>query len=255
MKNNNAVVCLVLILIIHVLTSHSFSTRFNRYNIPQLYSKKKGKVGTSEGIKLGKGFGSAVQQEEKGKIEESEEDVLNPMVYSGADNLLNNDLNFDNVNDRTPRSTLAPGEVLQSKSTDAVFKKYGIGKGSTDRFGNTVEKKPEKKMLKPGQTRPFGEAVLERFDAKTLNSIDNTLITGAFGSLTLVVLTGIGISSSALEVVFPNFKLGPDFDNLVTNVMIPGFTPVVVLFFAFSITYGLFKFAQVSSDQSVYKEP
>lgn len=100
----------------------------------------------------------------------------------------------------------------------------------------------------------FQSAVLARFPAATLAKIDSTLIFLAFGSLSLVILIGIGMSFNAFRVVFPNFSSNESIEYLITNVLTPSFTPTLLLFFLFSITYGLFKFAQVSSDSSVYKE-
>lgn len=44
------------------------------------------------------------------------------------------------------------------------------------------------------------------------------------------------------------------FDAIVTNLLTPAFTPALLIFLFFSVTFGLFKFAQISSDQTVYRE-
>jgi hypothetical protein len=44
------------------------------------------------------------------------------------------------------------------------------------------------------------------------------------------------------------------FDALIVNVLTPAFTPAFLIFLFFSVTFGLFKFAQISSSQTVYKE-
>ena len=67
-------------------------------------------------------------------------------------------------------------------------------------------------------------------------------------------LIGISISFGAFKLVYPEVAVAPALDNLIENILTPAFTPAICVFFLFSITYGLFKFAQISSEETVYKE-
>ena len=114
--------------------------------------------------------------------------------------------------------------------------------------------KKEKKLLGQPEGAPFGQGVIEKFDAKTLAGIDNFLLTGAFFALGVSILIGVGMSASAFRVVFPQYEFKQEWTEFIENILTPSFAPVIGLFFFFSITYGLLKFAQVSSDDAVYKE-
>ena len=63
------------------------------------------------------------------------------------------------------------------------------------------------------------------------------------------------LSAGAIEVVFKDITIPDAMDSFITNFLTPAFTPALGVFFFFSITFGLFKFAQISSDQTVYREP
>ena len=65
---------------------------------------------------------------------------------------------------------------------------------------------------------------------------------------------GIGISYGAFKVVFPTIPIPQTIDDFIIQVLTPSFTPTVVIFFFFSINYGLFKYAQISSVRTVYRE-
>ena len=217
----------------------------------KLHAKKSGKANISTGQKLGKGFGSTTKEDNEA---EEEINVPNPMAYSSANNLAN-EVDYDRTALDNASPTAPSDEITKAKEAEALFKKYGMA-DSRDRFGNEKPKRP----IVPfnpniqGDNRPFGEGILEKFPSKTLAQFDAILVTGAFGSLAFVVLIGIGMSASAVPVVFPGVKLGDTVEGIITGILTPIFTPALLVFFAFSITYGLFKFAQASSDDSVYKE-
>lgn len=140
---------------------------------------------------------------------------------------------------------------------DAIFKKYGIKDGETNKSSSGTKKK--KKTVKKGkkgepEENPFGQSVLANIPAETQLKIDNTLVTLVATSLGFVILSGISISLGAYTVVFPETKIPEWLDGVVTNFLSPAFTPALFIFFFFSTTFGLFKFAQISSDQTVYKE-
>jgi hypothetical protein len=140
---------------------------------------------------------------------------------------------------------------------DAIFKKYGIKDGETNKSSSGTKKK--KKTVKKGkkgepEENPFGQSVLANIPAETQLKIDNTLVSLVATSLGFVILSGISISLGAYTVVFPETKIPEWLDGLVTNFLSPAFTPALAIFFFFSTTFGLFKFAQISSDQTVYKE-
>lgn len=62
-----------------------------------------------------------------------------------------------------------------------------------------------------------------------------------------------GISVSAMKTVFPGL---PSYyvDNVVTVLLSKAFTPSLVVFLFLSSTFGLYKLAQISSDQTNYTE-
>jgi hypothetical protein len=120
-----------------------------------LLAKKAGRRQISDGMKLGKGFGSPGSSLDLGETEEKE--VPNPMVYSEANSLNQGASSSDMLSSLTKPTNVAIGELPDA---DAVFKKYGIGKGQSDRFGNEVtppKSAGSKRTLKPGETRAFGE--------------------------------------------------------------------------------------------------
>mmetsp|Transcript_7010 Transcript_7010/g.7125 ORF Transcript_7010/g.7125 Transcript_7010/m.7125 type:complete len:257 (-) Transcript_7010:518-1288(-) len=141
---------------------------------------------------------------------------------------------------------------------EAIFKKYGIKDGESNATKIAAQKKKNAKNTKNSKGKveetPFGQSVLANFPAKVQLQIDNTLVGLVFASLTFVVLCGIGISTKAFEIVRPDVKIPVGVDRFITDFLDPAFTPSFLIFFFFSITFGIFKFAQVSSDQTVYKE-
>ncbi len=189
----------------------------------------------------GAGFGGATTIES-----EVPADSTVSEVETAAQNKMENTINTPlSANTRKYTPSDNPEQDLQN-----VFAKYGIE--DTDPVARAAAAK------KPGNaadgTGAFGEAVLAGIPAKLQGQIDNILITTTFFALSLVVLTGVGMSASALEIVFPGFKLDPTVNQLITNVLVPNFTPFFCFFFAVSITLGLFKYAQISSEATVYKE-
>ena len=137
---------------------------------------------------------------------------------------------------------------------DNIFKKYGIEESKASQAMEA-----QKRALKAGKAPTpeggaFGEAALSKIDDKLQQQIDDTLISLTFGSLLFCVLCGLAISSSAIEVVIPDFKMDSNVDHILKDVLTPLFTPSLGIFFLFSITFGIFKFAQVSSQATVYTE-
>lgn len=145
------------------------------------------------------------------------------------------------VEEKKPSTTQVPLDQ------DAIFSKYGISDRSA-----TKKAKPEKKVA-PGD-RPFGEAVLEKIPPRTQMQIDNILVTMTFSALAFTLLCGVAISATATRVVFPQFAISSEIDQIITNFLTPAFTPSLIFLLLCSSTFGLFKFAQISSSQTVYKE-
>lgn len=143
---------------INHLFSHGLSpiSRIFRHSRIALSAKKIGRREESEGIKLGKGFGAPSQSL---PAETPSADIQNPLAYSRVDNP---DPNINSSYDDPQQASrpVSPGGLSAasaSSDADAVFEKYGIGKGKTDRFGNEETAVAPKRQLKPGETRPFGE--------------------------------------------------------------------------------------------------
>jgi hypothetical protein len=194
-------------------------------------------VSVSQGVDVGesvKGFGSAA----------SETLVGSEGVGDGAP--LESLISKDSVGD-DPEADL-----------DSIFKKYGIEENKGKGFGaphpQHQKQKQQVSSSSAGGEQPFGKAVLDKVDEKLQAKIDKGLITLTFLSLAFCVLCGLAISSSAIEVVFPQYKMGESVDFILKDVLTPAFTPSIGIFFFFSITFGIFKFAQISSNATVYRE-
>jgi hypothetical protein len=153
-------------------------------------------------------------------------------------------------NSDTASSTAANDEATDA---DAIFKKYRISDGESNAAASKKAKKSTTFENRP-EDAPFGESVLEKIPPALQSKIDNILITATFSSLMFVLACGVGISLGSLKVVFPDISIPEGVDALLTNFLTPAFTPAFAIFLFFSVTFGLFKFAQVSSSQTVYKE-
>lgn len=138
----------------------------------------------------------------------------------------------------------------KDKDVDAIFAKYGI----KDEAAGRVKAMSEAKKRAESGDAPFGESIIAKLDGKTQALFDNILVTCVSISLSFVVLCGIGISAGSLHVVFPDINIPEALDSAIVNFLTPAFTPGLGIFFFFSITFGLFKFAQISSSQTVYRE-
>jgi hypothetical protein len=161
----------------------------------------------------------------------------------------------------TTETTLIAEETTTAKKTsgasnddiDAILQKYGV---KDDKAAKARAKaKADSERGAKGKDAPFGEGIIAKLDTATQQKFDNILITGVSISLGFVILCGIGISAGAIEVVFKDITIPDAMDSFITNFLTPAFTPALGVFFFFSITVGLFKFAQISSDQTVYREP
>ena len=139
---------------------------------------------------------------------------------------------------------------------DAIFKKYGIKDGESQKTKSASKKKKTVTKNRKGEVEeaPFGQSVLANISADAQMKIDNTLVACVSAALGFVVLCGIAISLGAYTIVFPEVKIPESVDFAIKNFLSPAFTPALGIFFFFSTTFGLFKFAQISSDQTVYKE-
>jgi hypothetical protein len=145
------------------------------------------------------------------------------------------------------------GVEAGEQDLDTIFKKYGIEENQA----KNASPKQKAAILSGGEPQaegPFGAAAMAKLDDKAQGNIDNLLITLTFASLAFCVLCGLAISSSAIEVVFPGYKMDASLDYILKDVLTPAFTPSIGVFFLFSITFGLFKFAQISSQATVYTE-
>ena len=136
-----------------------------------------------------------------------------------------------------------------ANDVDAIFRKYGMDDEVT-----ADKKRAEAQKVEDPLQRPFGSEVMAGIPAKTQLQYENVLMTGAFGSLAFCVLCGIGISLGAFKLVFPDIDVPSQVEELIKNVLDPAFTPSIFIFFFFSITLGIFKFAQISSEATVYRE-
>ena len=132
---------------------------------------------------------------------------------------------------------------------DAIFRKYGMD----DEAAVEAKRKEAAAVIDP-EKKPFGQDVMAGLSGKQQQQFESILVTGCFASLLFCVLCGIGISLGAFKIVFPTIEVPESIDFLIKNFLDPAFTPSIGIFFFFSITYGTFKFAQISSEATVYRE-
>ena len=220
--------------IILILTSLSLSESFHSHQSPTnfrpgLSTPKLSSAFAKRKKQESKGFGKQRKVEEAIQIASSEENPQN-------DRLSGPSTTEDNLTD-----------------ADMVFKKYGIGQKETAVKPASNQKSNRVKSNNPEES-PFGEKIIEKIPESTQLKIENTLIALTFTTLTFSILCGIAISAEAFKVVFPEVEIPPALGSLITNVLSPAFTPSVGVFLLFSTTFGLFKFAQISSNESVYRE-
>lgn len=144
----------------------------------------------------------------------------------------------------------------EAEAIDAIFKKYGINDdpNRAAKAKAAAKAAADAKGAASGADAPFGESIIARLTPEMQMKYDNVLVTGVSLSLSFVVLCGVGISAGSLKVVFPDINLPAGLDDVITNFLTPSFTPGLGVFFLFSTSFGLFKFAQISSSQTVYKE-
>jgi hypothetical protein len=136
---------------------------------------------------------------------------------------------------------------------DAIFKKYKISDGES--LPTYSKKKTTKKSTAVyDENAPFGRDTISSIPFATQQKIDNVLVTSVFIALTFVIICGIAISFGAFKVVYPDIQISNEMDEIITGFLTPAFTPALGIFFLCSITFGLFKFAQISNTQTVYKE-
>ena len=162
--------------------------------------------------------------------------------------VIENNSNEDAV--AAPQTNEMVTAAPQSSNAEEIFKKYGIKDGD-----NQSKKAASKKATgEKAVDAPFGESVISGIPAPMQAKIEDILITLTFSALTFLILSGLGISAGALKVVYPGFELPVAFDSIIVNFLTPAFAPGLAIFLFFSVTFGLFKFAQISSNQTVYKE-
>jgi len=164
--------------------------------------------------------------------------------------------NLDMIKEEDAERASLSQASIPAASVDDIFEKYGMkdADGRSASQSSAVRKTKEEAAKVSIDERPFGQEIMAGIGAKQQETIDKALVTLAFGSLAFCLLCGIGISASAFKVVFPNFEVDSNLDALITNVLDPAFTPALGVFFFFSISYGLWKFAQISSTATVYRE-
>jgi hypothetical protein len=138
---------------------------------------------------------------------------------------------------------------------DAVFKKYGISSGGESAQSGTSKKQKGTAVKKEyNENAPFGQSTMAGIPYQTQTKIENALLVAVFGMLTFLISCGIAISLKAFQIVSPSVQISSEVDSVIVNFLSPAFTPALGVFLLCSTTYGLFKFAQLSNSQTVYKE-
>ena len=208
-----------------------YNQRSFKYNSNFQLQAKRGKSQTDNLTNARKGFGKVT--ENKIAIFNS----TNPLAASILDS------------SAVDKKDYKPNEIKFNSNVDDVYKKYGISDKSKD-----INENKAKKRENDGDEASFGASIMESISLTDQGKIDKTLVTLTFGSLSIVVITGLSISFGAFKLVYPNVQIDSNIENTIINVLAPAFSPSTAVFFLFSVTYGLFKFAQISSGQTVYKE-
>eukprot|EP01040_Poterioochromonas_malhamensis_P001340 gene1340-1420_t len=157
-------------------------------------------------------------------------------------------------------------EYAEASSTKPITVKKGFGSSTTqakiskEEWFEEYEKLKKEQDLSPAKERKkdsegaFGERVLERFPPAQLKMIDNMLVGATFTSLSVVIAIGVGLSLSSLKIPNSDFQIDPVWIDFINNSLYPAFTPAIGVLFLCSITFGIFKFAQVSSNKTLYTE-
>ena len=119
--------------IVRVPTRYGFTARRSTQSTALQMAKgarnKKGKAQTSEGIKLGKGFGEPLPYKTDGDSEEGEwKDDWSTSPDSSQ-------TTSSSSSSSSSKEGMSDNELMDEA---AVFEKYGIGKSKTDRFGNEI---------------------------------------------------------------------------------------------------------------------
>lgn len=145
---------------------------------------------------------------------------------------------------KLPKVSDDQNNVNPTTSADVIFKKYGVATETTTQ-AVTANTNEEPK---------FGVSIISKMSPSAQQKIDQTLLSATFASLGFVIICGVAISLDAFKIVFPDVAVPSFLDSLISDFLSPSFTPSLGVFFFFSINYGLFKFAQISSSETVYKE-
>eukprot|EP01039_Chlorochromonas_danica_P009165 gene9164-10117_t len=141
--------------------------------------------------------------------------------------------------------------TVQHKDDDDVLQAvYSRYKGSAVKPNQQLKKKAKKIVDEEG----FGGKVLAKIPLPLQEKIDNILLWGTSLSLTTVIVIGLAASSGALKVVYPDVHIPEAADRFIQDALIPALTPTIIFFLFFSVTFGLFKFAQISSSETTYRE-
>lgn len=223
----------------------SLSTPSSGVSYVTLFAKK-GKASS----KTRKGFGKPVATATNNSSEE-EEDAVKEVSSSGSST---------SEATTTPTQATRPAAVVipttestrQDKDDDdileAVYSRY---KGSAIKANQEDKKKKAKKIV---DEEGFGGKVLAKIPLPLQEKIDNMLLWGTSLTLTTVILIGLAASSGALKVVYPDVHIPEAADRFIQDTLIPALTPMSALFLFFSVTFGLFKYAQISSNETTYRE-
>jgi hypothetical protein len=203
-----------------------------------------------------KGFGK--------KVDSSSSSSSSKTTNSNSNSIDSNSIDSSSIDSSSSSSSIISDDeisTIDSNNNDnnndddanieKLAKKYGLGNNDNT---TTKKKQVSSSSSNNNDDKPFGEDIITKIPLELQGKIDNILIAGVFLSLSWCILCGIGMSAGSLRIVFKDFKLASTIDDLIFNVFDPSFTPSLGIFFFFSITFGLFKYAQIQSSQTTYKE-
>jgi len=144
-----------------------------------------------------------------------------------------------------PQSTAAPAdERSRAERVDAVLRGRGINRADDEGSSAARPSQPSGSLDPLARIPKAGQVLLERFFGGGL------ILTG-----TIFISSGIAVSVEALCKVLDK-PLPPSVDDLLVNVVEPLLTPSILTLFFFSISLGLLKQLQFSSESAgvLYRE-
>lgn len=154
-----------------------------------------------------------------------------------------------------PKSPQGPPEgIVDGSEIEAIAAKFGVRKS---RPGQMLDEEYNERRETGGtgdETSAFSfENLVKTFGQDNLDRAEKVIF-GALLSLFIMFIAG-GLAISSLAYFKAVGKPAPEgWDNFVSDKVYGAFTPSLVIFFALSSLFGLYKQAQLSTGGTTYTE-